>query len=65
MLDAKAEVLYVGKARSLKKRVASYAKPVGHDARIGRMIAATCSRPMSWTSCGLMSVVVIARSAAA
>ena len=42
MLDAKGEVLYVGKARSLKKRVASYAKPLGHDARIGRMIAATC-----------------------
>ena len=43
MLDAKGEVLYVGKARSLKKRVAAYAKPLGHDARIGRMIAATCS----------------------
>ena len=40
MLDAKGEVLYVGKARSLKKRVAAYAKPTGHDARIGRMIAA-------------------------
>ena len=43
MLDAKGDVLYVGKARSLKKRVAAYAKPMGHDARIGRMIAATCS----------------------
>ena len=43
MLDAKGDVLYVGKARSLRKRVASYAKPTGHDSRIGRMIAATAS----------------------
>ncbi|HVL20137.1 MAG TPA: excinuclease ABC subunit UvrC [Amaricoccus sp.] len=43
MLDRKGEVLYVGKARNLKKRVASYAKPTGHDSRIARMIAATTS----------------------
>ena len=43
MLDAKAEVLYVGKARSLRKRVASYAKLTGHSARIGRMISSTAS----------------------
>ena len=43
MLDAKGAVLYVGKARNLKKRVAAYAKPSGHAARIGRMIAATAS----------------------
>ena len=43
MLDAKGEVLYVGKARSLRKRVASYAKPTGHSSRIGRMIAATAA----------------------
>ncbi|MEO0999204.1 MAG: excinuclease ABC subunit UvrC [Pseudomonadota bacterium] len=43
MLDGKGAVLYVGKARSLKKRVASYAKLTGHTARIGRMIAATAS----------------------
>ncbi len=41
MLDDKGEVLYVGKARNLKKRVASYAKPIGHSARIARMISAT------------------------
>src|SRR3954469_20823478 len=39
MLDAKGNVLYVGKAKSLKKRVASYAKTGGHTERIARMIA--------------------------
>ncbi len=43
MLDRKGEVLYVGKARNLRKRVASYAKPVAPNSRIGRMIAATAS----------------------
>ena len=41
MLDAKGEMLYVGKAKSLKKRVASYAKTGGHSERIARMIADT------------------------
>ncbi len=41
MLSARDEVLYVGKARSLKKRVASYAKPSGHNKRIENMIAQT------------------------
>ncbi len=41
MLNAKGDVLYVGKAASLKKRVASYAKPAGHPYRIARMIAET------------------------
>ncbi|NOX74784.1 MAG: GIY-YIG nuclease family protein, partial [Alphaproteobacteria bacterium] len=43
MLDDKGAVLYVGKARNLKKRVSSYAKASGHTARIGRMISATAS----------------------
>ncbi len=41
MLDARGEVLYVGKARNLKKRVSNYARLTGHTARIGRMISAT------------------------
>src|SRR5436190_20134430 len=41
MLDMKGNVLYVGKVRSLKKRVAAYAKAGGHIDRIARMIADT------------------------
>ncbi len=41
MLGAKGEVLYVGKAKSLKKRVTSYAKSGGHNERIARMISET------------------------
>ncbi|WP_111734467.1 excinuclease ABC subunit UvrC [Roseovarius amoyensis] len=43
MLDAKARVLYVGKARNLRARVSSYARPTGHTARIARMISETAS----------------------
>ncbi|MGC9418178.1 MAG: excinuclease ABC subunit UvrC [Rhodovulum sp.] len=43
MLDAESRVLYVGKAKSLKKRVANYAKPSGHSPRIARMISETAS----------------------
>ncbi|MEQ1890675.1 MAG: excinuclease ABC subunit UvrC [Alphaproteobacteria bacterium] len=43
MLGAKGDMLYVGKARSLKKRVASYTKLTGHTVRIGRMIQATAA----------------------
>jgi excinuclease ABC subunit C len=41
MVDAKGEVLYVGKAKNIKKRVANYARPAAYDARIARMIAGT------------------------
>ena len=43
MLDEKGAVLYVGKARNLKARVSSYARPAGHGARIDRMIRDTAS----------------------
>ncbi len=41
MIDAKGEVLYVGKAKSIAKRVISYARPTGLVSRIARMVAAT------------------------
>ena len=41
MLDAKGEVLYVGKAKSLRKRVPAYAKPAALSARLQRMVALT------------------------
>ena len=41
MIGAKGDVLYVGKAKSLKARVSSYAKSGGHSNRIMRMIAET------------------------
>ncbi len=43
MLDAAGDVIYVGKARSLKARVSNYARLGGHTNRIARMIAATAS----------------------
>lgn len=38
MIDEAGDVLYVGKAQSLKKRVSNYARGVGHSNRITRMI---------------------------
>ena len=43
MIDAHGDVLYVGKAKNIKKRVTAYARPTGHDSRIARMIAATAT----------------------
>jgi excinuclease ABC subunit C len=43
MLDAESRVLYVGKARNLRARVANYARPGNHSARIERMIRETAA----------------------
>jgi excinuclease ABC subunit C len=41
MIDEAGEVVYVGKARSLKARVTNYTRPEGLEVRLQRMIAAT------------------------
>ena len=50
MIGSDGTVLYVGKARSLKKRVASYTRGFGHSNRIARMIAATTAMEFVTTS---------------
>ncbi len=41
MIDGRGDVLYVGKAKNVKKRILAYTRPTGLDTRIERMIAAT------------------------
>ncbi|HXD51014.1 MAG TPA: GIY-YIG nuclease family protein, partial [Burkholderiales bacterium] len=43
MIDAKGDVLYVGKAHRLRQRVTSYTQPNRLTARLIRMVAATAS----------------------
>jgi excinuclease ABC subunit C len=43
MIGAAAEVLYVGKAKNIRKRLLSYARPSGDVTRIARMVAITAS----------------------
>ncbi len=45
MIDGRGDVLYVGKAKNIKKRVTAYTRPTGLDTRIERMVAwqATCA----------------------
>jgi excinuclease ABC subunit C len=58
MLDAQQRVLYVGKARSLKNRVASYARNHGHSARIRRMISETASMMVLTTETELEALLL-------
>ncbi|MCI4652871.1 GIY-YIG nuclease family protein, partial [Sphingomonas aquatilis] len=50
MHDAKGDVLYVGKARSLKQRVANYTQVKGLTKRLQRMIAQTRSMTIVTTN---------------
>jgi excinuclease ABC subunit C len=43
MISASGDVLYVGKAKNIRKRVLSYARPTGQVTRIARMVAVTAS----------------------
>ncbi len=43
MIDGKGDVLYVGKAKNIRKRIIAYTRPTGYEPRIERMIAATAS----------------------
>lgn len=43
MIDAAGQILYVGKAKNLKKRVSSYVKIAGQSSRILRMVSLTRS----------------------
>jgi len=43
MINPQGEVIYVGKARSLKSRVSNYARLGGHSNRIARMISRTAT----------------------
>ena len=50
MTDAGGEVLYVGKAKNIRKRILAYTRPTGYDTRIERMIAATAALEFVSTS---------------
>ena len=50
MLDERGEIIYVGKAKSLRKRVAAYAKPQALTTRLLRMVALT--RSMEFVTTG-------------
>src|ERR1700674_5894236 len=43
MIDARGDVLYVGKAKNIRKRILAYQRATGHTIRIARMIAATAT----------------------
>ena len=47
MINCNGEVLYIGKAYNLKKRVASYTRPMRMPIRLQRMVAETVSMDSS------------------
>lgn len=49
MIDAAGEVLYVGKARSLRSRVGSYTQPTRLSTRLMRMVSSTAGMEFSVT----------------
>ena len=50
MVDAKGDVIYVGKARNLKNRVSNYTRAFGHTNRIAAMISLTVNMEFVTTS---------------
>ena len=62
MMNAAHDVLYVGKAKNVRKRLSSYARPTGQVMRIARMIAATATVEIVSTetvsSCSIVTVFV-------
>ena len=50
MIASSGDVLYVGKAKNIKKRILAYARPTGHVTRIARMIAVTANVEFVTTS---------------
>ncbi|GIT89647.1 UvrABC system protein C [Jannaschia pagri] len=58
MLDAESRVLYVGKARNLKNRVANYTRLQGHSGRIARMISETASMMVLTTNTELEALLL-------
>ncbi len=50
MIDARGSVLYVGKAKNLKKRVQSYTRMMSHPNRIARMVLATADMEVVTTA---------------
>ena len=58
MLDAESRILYVGKARSLKNRVANYTRLQGHSPRIRRMISETASMMFLTTNTELEALLL-------
>ena len=58
MLDVENRVLYVGKARNLKNRVANYSRLQGHSGRIRRMISETAAMMVLTTNTELEALLL-------